>query len=69
MLILTREIDGLALQKLGLEILANLKQLEQQLQETYRANPLSNEVDTLYNIFQKYVNYNFPRPKQFKREG
>ncbi|CAD8174955.1 unnamed protein product [Paramecium pentaurelia] len=53
----------------GHKLIENIKILENQFQLLFRTNPLNNECDTIYNIFHKYVNYNKPRPKLYKREG
>ncbi|CAD8180216.1 unnamed protein product [Paramecium octaurelia] len=67
--ILQQVIDIDKLLDVGLQLIENIKTLEQQLQQLFRTNPLNNECDTIFNIFQKYVNYNNSRPKLYKREG
>ncbi|CAD8087653.1 unnamed protein product [Paramecium sonneborni] len=68
-LILTTTIDIDQLVRIGFEILNNIKSVESQLQEAFTINPLSNECDTIYNLFSKYIQYNKSRPKLYRLEG
>ncbi|CAD8162292.1 unnamed protein product [Paramecium pentaurelia] len=68
-LILTSIIDIDQLVTIGFQILSNIKTVESQLQEAFTINPLSNECDTIYNLFSKYIQYNKSRPKLYRLEG
>ncbi|CAK72901.1 unnamed protein product (macronuclear) [Paramecium tetraurelia] len=68
-LILTSIIDIDQLATIGFEILSNMKAVESQLQQAFTINPLSNECDTIYNLFSKYIQYNKSRPKLYRLEG
>ncbi|CAD8184797.1 unnamed protein product [Paramecium pentaurelia] len=68
-LILTSIIDIDQLITIGFEILRNIKAVESQLQQAFTINPLSNECDTIYNLFTKYIQYNKSRPKLYRLEG
>ncbi|CAD8172866.1 unnamed protein product [Paramecium octaurelia] len=68
-LILTSVIDIDQLVTIGFEILRNIKAVETQLQQAFTINPLSNECDTIYNLFSKYIQYNKSRPKLYRLEG
>ncbi|CAD8078829.1 unnamed protein product [Paramecium sonneborni] len=67
--ILTQVIDIDYIVDIGFKLLENIKDLEKQLQLLYKTNPQSNECDTIYNIFYKYINFNKIRPKQYRRDG
>ncbi|CAD8156585.1 unnamed protein product [Paramecium octaurelia] len=67
--ILTQVIDIDLIVNIGFKLLENIKVLEKQLQLLYKTNPQSNECDTIYNIFHKYIHYNKLRPKLYRRDG
>ncbi|CAD8073811.1 unnamed protein product [Paramecium sonneborni] len=67
--ILTQVIDIDQIVDIGFKLLENINVLEKQLQLLYKTNPQSNECDTIYNIFHKYINYNKMRPKLYRRDG
>ncbi|CAK80933.1 unnamed protein product (macronuclear) [Paramecium tetraurelia] len=62
-------IDASILQDKGLQLVNNITFLEKQIQLVFRTNPQNGECDTIYKLFQKYINFNKVRPKLFKREG
>ncbi|CAD8174993.1 unnamed protein product [Paramecium pentaurelia] len=62
-------IDASVLQDKGLLLVTNINHLENQIQLVFRTNPQNGECDTIYKLFQKYINFNKVRPKLFKREG
>ncbi|CAD8097985.1 unnamed protein product [Paramecium sonneborni] len=68
-LILTSVIDIDQLVIIGFNILKNIKFVETQLQNAFQINPLSNECDTLYNLFAKYLQFNKIRPKMYRQDG
>ncbi|CAD8180186.1 unnamed protein product [Paramecium octaurelia] len=62
-------IDASILQEKGLQLVNNITLLEKQIQLVFRTNPQNGECDTIYKLFQKYININKVRPKLYKREG
>ncbi|CAD8172443.1 unnamed protein product [Paramecium octaurelia] len=62
-------INAKAVQDKGLVLVANINHLENQIQLIFRTNPQNGECDTIYKLFQKYINYNKTRPKQYRRDG
>ncbi|CAD8086203.1 unnamed protein product [Paramecium sonneborni] len=67
--ILTQIIDINTLLDFGFKLIKNIRILENQFQLLFKTNPQNNECDTIFNIFQKYVNYNKVRPKLYRRDG
>ncbi|CAD8086157.1 unnamed protein product [Paramecium sonneborni] len=62
-------IDAQIIQDKGMLLVSNINNLEEQIQIIFRTNPQNGECDTIYKLFQKYINYNKVRPKLFRREG
>ncbi|CAD8084709.1 unnamed protein product [Paramecium sonneborni] len=62
-------INAQVLQEKGMLLVTNINHLEDQIQLIFRTNPQNGECDTIYKLFQKYINYNKIRPKLYRREG
>ncbi|CAK56795.1 unnamed protein product (macronuclear) [Paramecium tetraurelia] len=62
-------INAKDIQDKGLALLANINHLENQIQYIFRTNPQNGECDTIYKLFQKYINYNKKRKQQYRRDG
>ncbi|CAD8077568.1 unnamed protein product [Paramecium primaurelia] len=62
-------INAKIIENKGLSLVTNINDLENQIQLIFRTNPQNGECDTIYKLFQKYLNYNKSRTKQYRREG